>query len=68
MDEMRSIRVLKRITQYELRIATGIPQSKISLIENGLVKPRDDEKKRIAKALRVRSDEIWGIDERERLG
>jgi predicted transcriptional regulator len=60
--------VLKRITQYELRIATGIPQSKISLIENGLVKPRDDEKKRIAKALRVRSDEIWGIDERERLG
>jgi len=60
MNRLREIRVINRTTQFQLRLATGIHQSKISLIENGLIKPRDDEKKKIAKALRVRSDEIWG--------
>ena len=43
-----------------MRIATGIHQSKISMIENGLIEPREDEKKRLAKALGVRVEEIWG--------
>ncbi len=68
MNRLREIRVVKRVTQFQLRIATGIHQSKISLIENGLVEPKEDEKKRFAKTLGVRPEEIWGIDERERLG
>jgi lambda repressor-like predicted transcriptional regulator len=30
------------------------------MIENGLIEPREDEKKRLAKALGVRVEEIWG--------
>jgi len=32
------------------------------MIENGLIEAREDEKKRLAKALGVRTEEIWGID------
>jgi transcriptional regulator with XRE-family HTH domain len=67
MNKLREIRVVKRITQFQLRLSTGIHQSKISMIENGLVAPKEGEKQRLAKALHVRPDEIWGIDERERL-
>ena len=59
MNRLREIRVIKRITQFQLRLSTGIHQSKISLIESGLIEPREDEKRRIAKALRVRPEEIW---------
>jgi transcriptional regulator with XRE-family HTH domain len=51
MSKLREIRVIKRITQFQLRIATGIHQSKISMIENSLIEPRQDEKKRLSKAL-----------------
>lgn len=59
MNKLREIRVVKRITQFQLRLATGIHQSKISMIENGLVEPREDEKQRLAKALHARPEEIW---------
>jgi len=29
------------------------------MIENGLIEPREDEKKRLAKALGVKVEEIW---------
>jgi transcriptional regulator with XRE-family HTH domain len=60
MNKLREIRVVKRITQFQLRVSTGIHQSKISMIENGLVAPREDEKKRLSKALGVKADEIFG--------
>jgi transcriptional regulator with XRE-family HTH domain len=59
MNRLREARVLKRITQFQLRLSTGIHQSKISMIENGLVNPREDEKKRLSKALGVKPEEIW---------
>jgi len=59
MNRLRQTRVVKRITQFQLRLSTGIHQSKISMIENNLVEPREDEKKKLAKALNVRPEEIW---------
>ena len=59
MNRLREIRVVKRISQFRLRLSTGIHQSKISLIENGLVQPREDEKKKLAKALNAKVEEIW---------
>lgn len=56
----RDTRVLKRITQFQLRLLTGIHQSRISLIENGLIEPRNDEKERLARALGVKPEDIWG--------
>lgn len=60
MNRLRVIRAEKRITQFQLRLSTGIHQSKISLIENEFVTPREEEKERLAKALHVRMQEIWG--------
>lgn len=67
MNRLREIRVVKRVSQFKLRLSTGIHQSKISLIENGLVEPTEDEKKKLGKALNVKANEIWGINERETL-
>lgn len=50
-NRLREIRVIRRVTQFKLRLSTGIHQSKISLIENGLVEPSEDEKRRLANAL-----------------
>jgi transcriptional regulator with XRE-family HTH domain len=41
-------------------LETGIHQSKISLFENDLIAPTDDEKQRLAKALGVSVQEIFG--------
>jgi transcriptional regulator with XRE-family HTH domain len=61
MNQLRVIRAGKRITQFKLGLMTEILQSRLSLIENGLIAPREDEKKRLAKALGVRTEEIWGV-------
>jgi transcriptional regulator with XRE-family HTH domain len=59
MNRLREFRVVRQITQFQLRLQTGIHQSKISFIENGLISPREDEKKKLAKALGVRVAEIF---------
>ena len=53
MNMLRKIRKYKGLNQFQLRIATGIHQSRISLIENLYVVPREDEKTRLAKALKT---------------
>jgi len=59
MNRLREVRVTKRITQFQLRIQTGIHQSKISLIENDLILPGEDEKRKLARALGMRPEEIF---------
>lgn len=65
MNKLREVRVVKRVSQFQLRLSTGIHQSKISMIENSLVLPREEEKERLAKALHVRMQEIWGSNSDE---
>jgi transcriptional regulator with XRE-family HTH domain len=60
-NRLREERQRRRVTQFQLRIASGVHQSKISLIENGWIEPRDDEQRRLAKALSVKPEEIFGI-------
>jgi transcriptional regulator with XRE-family HTH domain len=61
MNRLRSVRYDgKRISQFELRRLTGIHQSKISLIENGLIEAIEDEKQKLAKALGASVTEIFG--------
>jgi transcriptional regulator with XRE-family HTH domain len=62
MCRVREVRVVKRITQFQLRLSTGIHQSKISLIENGLLTPREDEKKKLAQALDTNIENLFPID------
>jgi transcriptional regulator with XRE-family HTH domain len=41
------------LTQFYLGLLTGIHQSRISYIERGYIKPREDEKQKIEKILNV---------------
>jgi transcriptional regulator with XRE-family HTH domain len=62
MNRLREVRVVKRISQFRLRLATGIHQSKISLIENGLIEPREDEKERLVEALKCTVYDLFPED------
>jgi len=68
MNRLREIRVVKRVTQFQLRLVTGIHQSKISFIENGLVEPREDEMKRLSRALGVQMHELFPKKETSQQG
>jgi transcriptional regulator with XRE-family HTH domain len=60
MNRLRVVRAERRISQFRLRLETGIHQSKISLFENDLIQPTEDEKQRLAKALRIDIVELFG--------
>lgn len=61
--KLKVIRAEKLETQWSLSKETGIHQSKLSLIEKGHVVPTDEEKSKIADALKVNVKEIdWDID------
>ena len=51
-------RAIKKKTQWVVRKATGIHQSKISLIEHGYIVPNERERVAIAEALGVAVGEI----------
>ena len=58
-NKLYETRALQRVSQYIIALKTGIQQSRISLIENELVVPRDEEKKKIAKALHAGVEDIF---------
>ncbi len=58
-NRLRVIRAERRVTQFQLRLQTGINATKISFIENGFVQPREDEVKKLSKALGVSPEEIF---------
>lgn len=60
MNRLKEIRFFKNVSQYELAKKADVHQSRISLIENDLSAPRSHEIKKIAEALGVKEDEIWG--------
>ncbi len=52
MYKLRRLRM--RLKQYDVSKQTGISQSKLSLIENGYVRPTDEERRKLNKALSIR--------------
>ncbi len=56
---LREARFFKGLNQWDISIKTGIPQSKLSLIERGYIDPKEDEKKRIAKVLGHKVEDIF---------
>jgi DNA-binding XRE family transcriptional regulator len=59
MNKLKEVRFFKRVSQPLLALITGLQQSRISLIENELVTPRDEEKKKIAKALHAGIEDVF---------
>ena len=52
-------------SQFDLRLLTGIHQSRISCIERGYVEPREDEKQKIEDALGLKID--WNENRRKQI-
>ena len=59
MHKLKEIRFFKKITQPQLAQLAGIQQSRISLIENELVTPNENERKRISEALNLKAEDIF---------
>lgn len=47
--------------QYEVAEKAGLTAARLSMIENRRIKPRQDEVKRIAEALKVREHELFDL-------
>ena len=52
-------RVRMGYNQMDLMLRTGIAQSRLSLLENGYTKPKDEEKIKLARVLRCTILEIF---------
>jgi len=59
-NRLKVVRAEKRITQFRLCVMTGLNTAKLSMIENGLIAPSEEERLQIAEALGVRPERIWG--------
>lgn len=58
-NRLYETRVLRRISQYVLALQTNIPQPRISIIENELVEAKAEEKRKLAKALGLKVEDIF---------
>ena len=57
--DIKEARFHAGLSQYDVALKTDIPQSKLSLIENGYTKPLSCEKKKLTKALRVKECDLF---------
>ena len=57
--KLKEERFKLRWSQYVLANLSGVCQTRISLIENELVEPTETEKKKLAKALNKKVEEIF---------
>jgi transcriptional regulator with XRE-family HTH domain len=59
LHPLKKARVLQGITQFKLSLQTSINSTRLSLLENGFIKPRQEEKEILAKVLKVDVKEIF---------
>lgn len=62
-NRLRVLRAEKRVTQERLEARTKISQTRISQIENGYVEATSDERRLLAKALRVNVADAFPPDQ-----
>jgi len=55
---LKEARFKRGLTQFDLRLKTGINQATISHFERGYLIPNDEKKRKLAKALRVKLNEL----------
>lgn len=65
LTPLRRERILRQMSLYDVRARTGISVSKLSLIERGIEKASEDEKRRLAKSLGLRVEDLWSVNHRK---
>jgi len=63
MSPLKKARFERRLSQCILMLKTSIPQSRLSLIENGYYSPTPEEARKIAKALGLKVEEVFPKNE-----
>lgn len=63
-NNLRDVRIIPRISQWQLSLDSDVKQSRISLIENCLIKPTMREKIRLSQALNKKIEEIFPNEEK----
>jgi DNA-binding XRE family transcriptional regulator len=58
-NKLREIRFFGNIKQCELAIKAGVPLATLSKIENGWLRPNEDQKRRIANALALPVHDVF---------
>ncbi len=58
-NKLREFRVIPHISQWQLALQSGVKQSRISLIENFLVKASTREKIKLSTALKQSIEEVF---------
>jgi transcriptional regulator with XRE-family HTH domain len=59
MNRLKAVRFLCQMSQDRLAQLVKIDRSKISRFECGYIKPRDDERKKIAEVLKEKEDVLF---------
>jgi transcriptional regulator with XRE-family HTH domain len=62
MNQLKRIRIKKKLTQFELSRRSRVHPSRISQLENNLTTPSTREIVRISQALRMLGEEVFGLD------
>ena len=62
---LSSIRKNKKISQWQLALKTGIPQSTLSTFECGYREPTKEQKKRIATVLGFHTSVVFPTEKKE---
>ena len=65
MNRLKVIRAERNLRQFTLAQESGINQAVISMIENEIANPTEEQKAKIARALKVRINQIWPVAEGE---
>tara|TARA_B100002003_G_C14098569_1_gene528357 strand:- start:984 stop:1187 length:204 start_codon:yes stop_codon:yes gene_type:complete len=63
--KLREARFYAGLSQYDVALKTGIPQSKISLIERSYVNPNQDEIKKLSSLFNTNETKLF-FDDREK--
>jgi transcriptional regulator with XRE-family HTH domain len=58
-NKLKEARFFAKKSQDQLHIETGLSQSKISRIENGYIRPSEEDKKLVAQALKEPVSKIF---------
>jgi transcriptional regulator with XRE-family HTH domain len=56
--KLRVVREQKKLSQWDLAVRAGVSQTWVSLVERGYVRPSEDQREQVAKALGMQADEI----------
>ena len=68
MNRLKQIRFEQGVRQHELGFYAKIPQSRISLYENGFIEFKPEEKLRLASVLKRPVDDVFPLESKKKKG